>query len=105
MHYAIWVQKRSVTSEARAEVKINTNAPLYLVTLVSQKAFDVVNHILLLDKLYDTGIHPALWSIINDMYLGLTSKVKWLGGLSDSFEINQGVGQGGILSSVLYKSS
>ena len=46
----------------------------------------------------------TLWSIVNDMYAGLTSKVKWAGGVSDSFAICQGVRQGGILSPFLYKS-
>ena len=63
-------------SEARAEVKMNNSASLFLVTLDRQKAFDVVNHVILLDTLYDTGIHPTLWSKVNDMYSSLTSKVK-----------------------------
>ena len=96
------VMSALITSEARAEVKTNTSAPLFLVTLDSQKAFDVVSHIILLDKLYDMGIHPTLWNIVNDMYTGLASKVKWLGGLSERLKINQGVRQGGILLSFLY---
>ena len=65
-----------IVSEARAETTLKTTTPLFLVTLNSQKVFDVVNHVLLLHKLYDTGVHPALWSIVNDMYKGLTSRVK-----------------------------
>ena len=38
-----------------------------------------------------------------DLYQDITSKSKWFGGLSDSFPINQGVRQGGILSTDLYK--
>ena len=90
--------------EARAEVKMNNSAPLFLVTLDSQKAFNIVNHVILLDKLYDTGIHPTLWSIVNDMYSGLSSKVKRAGGVSESFAIFQGVRQVGNLSPFLYKS-
>ena len=37
------------------------------------------------------------------MYEGLTTKVKWMGGLSDSFQVKQGVRQGGVLSTHLYK--
>ena len=93
-----------IISEASEEVKMNNSASLFLVTLDSQKTFDVDYHVILLDKLYDTGIHPTLWSIVNDMYSGLTSKVKWAGGVSDSFALCQGVRQGGILSPFLYKS-
>ena len=70
----------------------------------SSKAFDVVNHIILLDKLYENGLHPSLWTIVNDMYSGLTTRVKWLNELNDSFPIKQGVRQGGILSPFLYKT-
>lgn len=65
-----------IVSEARAETNLNTGAPLFLVTLDSQKASDVVKHIILLDKLYDIGVHPSLWCIVNDKYKGLTSRVK-----------------------------
>ena len=93
-----------IVSEARAEAKLNTCKPLFLVTLDSQKAFDVVNHTILLDKLYETGIHPALWTIVIDLYSGLTSRVKWLGALSSQFRIRQGVWQGGIVSTFFYKT-
>ena len=93
-----------IVSEARAEVRVNTCAPLFLVTLDSRKAFDVVNHTIMLDKLYETGVQPALWSIVKDLYSGLTSKVKWLGELSDHFDILQGVRQGGIWSPFFCKT-
>ena len=47
-----------------------------LITVDSQKAFDVVNHIIMLDKMYETGVHPTLWTIVKDFYDGLTSKIK-----------------------------
>ena len=62
-----------IVSEARAEVKMNTFEPLFLVKLDSRKAFDVVNHIIMLDKLYECGVQPSLWSIVKDLYTGLTS--------------------------------
>ena len=43
-------------------------------------------------------------AIIKDLYTGLSSKVKWLGELSEHFEILQGVRQGAILSPFLYKT-
>ena len=98
------VMSALIVSEARAEARINTTAPLFLMTLDSQKAFDVVNHVILLDNLYETGIHPSLWTIVKDLYSGLSSKVKWMGELSESFIIQQGVRQGAILSPFLYKT-
>ncbi len=80
-----------------------TSANIYLATLDAQKAFDVVDHTILLDKLHQQKVHPDLWLLIKNMYEGLTSRVKWMGDLSDSFKIQQGVRQGGILSTELYK--
>ena len=71
------VMSALIVSEARAEVKMNSCAPLFLVTLDSRKAFDVVNHIIMLHKLYEAGIHPAIWTITKDLYKGLSSKVEW----------------------------
>ena len=98
------VMSALIVSEARAEAKTDSSAPLFLMTLDAQKAFDVVNHVILLDNLYETGIHPALWTIVKDLYTGLSSKVKWLGNLSESFNIQQGVRQGAIISPFLYKT-
>ena len=56
-----------LVSEARAEAKINSCKPLFLVTLDSRNAFDVVIHIIMFDKLHEAGIHPTLWTIFKDM--------------------------------------
>ena len=66
-------------SESRGESKLQTAKPLF--------TFVVVSHVIMLDKLYETGLHTALWTIVKDFYQGLTSKVKWTGGMSDSFNI------------------
>ena len=77
------VMSALIVSEARAEAKMDSCAPLFLMTLDSQKAFDVVNHVILLNNLYEAGIHPSLWTIVKDLYSGLSSKVKWMGDLSE----------------------
>ena len=89
-------------SEAKCEKKKNSKG-INIGILDVQSAFDVVQHKIMLDKLIDQSIHPTLWLIIKDLYSGLTSKVKWAGELSESFDILQGVRQGGILSTHLYK--
>ncbi|CAC5381733.1 unnamed protein product [Mytilus coruscus] len=90
-----------ILSEVYSE--INGKDLLFITTLDSQKAFDVVNHQILLDKLYYLGVDIEYWDVIEDMYNGVTSAVKWQGDTSLSFSIDQGVRQGGILSSHLYK--
>ncbi|CAC5417961.1 unnamed protein product [Mytilus coruscus] len=90
-----------ILSEVYSE--INGKDLLFITTLDSQKAFDVINHQILLDKLYYLGVDIEYWDVIEDMYNGVTSTVKWQGDTSLSFSIDQGVRQGGILSSHLYK--
>ena len=91
-----------LVSEAKAESQ-DKGTHLFIATLDSQKAFDVVHHAILLDKLYQKNIQDTSWLVIKDLYQDLSSRVKWASGISDSFPINQGVRQGGILSTGLYK--
>ncbi len=92
-----------IVSEAKIEADLN-GAHMYLATLDSQKAFDVVDHRILLDKLYHQNIHPDLWLIVKEMYKGLTARVKWKNGLSSSYSVKQGIRQGGVLSTHFYKT-
>ncbi|CAC5384081.1 unnamed protein product [Mytilus coruscus] len=82
-----------IISEARAEVKHRTIEPLYLITVDSQKAFDVVDHIIMLDELHEHTQNHSMWTIVKNLYSGLVSKVKWKGNIGNSFEIHQGVRQ------------
>ena len=91
-----------LVSEAKAET-LEQKSTVFMATLDSQKAFDVVHHSILIDKLFDKGINDTAWLVIKDLYQDISSKVKWVGDLSDSFPINQGVRQGAILSTHLYK--
>ena len=87
-----------VINEAEIEGK-----PLYLVTIDTQKAFDCVNHVILKKTLFEEGVAPDLWNIVDELYSKMSSKIKWQGECSESFTVNQGVRQGGILSTSLYK--
>ena len=76
-----------IITEGRAEAKTITLDPLILITLDSQKAFDVVDHIILQDKFYESIPNRALRMIVQNLYKGLTSKIKWKGSISNSFEV------------------
>ena len=68
---------------------------LWLTTLDTQKAFDVVDHSSLLRRLYLDGIHGDDWLLVKDLYTDCSSRIKWAGGLSHPINIRQGVRQGG----------
>ena len=48
-----------ILSEAEADAKMRKQ-PLYIATLNTQKAFDVVDHTILLNKLYEEGINQKI---------------------------------------------
>ncbi|CAC5357508.1 unnamed protein product [Mytilus coruscus] len=77
-----------IISEARAEVKHRTIEPLYLITVDSQKAFDVVDRIIMLDELHEHKQNHSMWTIVKKL-------IQW--------SSLKGVRQGGILSPFLYK--
>ena len=57
----------ALITEDRAEANTITLDPLILITLDSQKAFDVVDHIILLDKCYESIPNRALWMIVQNL--------------------------------------
>ena len=63
----------------------------------------MVDHNSLLRRLYLDGIHGDDWLLVRDMYTDCTSRVEWAGLLSDTINIQQGVRQGGVLSTSHYK--
>ena len=67
-----------------------------------KKAFDTVWHAGLLVKLHQKGVTGHLWHMISSWYSSSSSCVLWEGKCSLSFVLNQGVRQGGTLSSFLY---
>ena len=91
-----------ICSEAIVESKAR-GQPLYLVTIDTQKAFDVGNHVILKKNVFEKGVATDLWNIVDHLYSDMSSKVKWQCELSSSFPILQGVRQVGILSTHFYK--
>lgn len=77
--------------------------PTYIALLDAKSAFDVVVHDNLIRRLFQIGISHQSILILQNLYQGATSCVKWNGKYSDPFKIDQGVRQGGALSADLYK--
>ena len=82
---------------------MDLNKTAYIAFLDAKSAFDVVSHDSLLRKLFNIGIEGKCWSLINSLHREAISSVKWNGLISRSFRIDQGVRQGGIISTDLYK--
>jgi hypothetical protein len=91
-----------IMSEAIAEAT-DQKTPLYIAMMDASKAFDVVWHTSLFNKLHDQGVQGDLWLLLADMYNGMSSKVKWQGQLSRAITEGQGLKQGGQHSAEQYK--
>ena len=81
----------------------DAKVPTYIAFLDAKSAFDVVSHNSLLRKIYHIGIEGSLWNMISSLHSNARTVIKWEGQLSDVFDIGQGVRQGGIMSTDLYK--
>ena len=69
-----------------------------------RKAFDTVWIDGLLYKLkHELNVDPKIWLVTRKLYKALEGQVIFNGGISRSFSISQGSGQGRILSPFLYK--
>ena len=81
----------------------DSKLPTYIAFLDAKSAFDVVSHTSLLRKIYHIGVEGALWYLITSLHTNARTVIKWDGQQSEEFDIEQGVRQGGILSTDLYK--
>lgn len=80
----------------------NQNSTIFMCFLDASKAFDRINHCKLFNKLSERGIPGYLIRIFIFWYSCQTMQVKWGDSISDSFRVNNGVRQGGILSPLLF---
>ena len=74
----------------------------YVALLDVRKAFDTVWHEGLFHKLFQLGVKDHAWRLLRKWYSSSSCSVLWNGVCSTSFNINQGVKQGGVLSPLLY---
>ena len=56
-----------LVSEAKAEAQHMGTKGLYLAALDSQKAFDIIQHTILFDKLSAKGVHKDIWLIVKNL--------------------------------------
>ena len=79
------------------------NIPAHVILLDAKSAFDVVNHDYPLKRLYHIGIKDRHGSLISSLHQHASSVVKRFREMSRSFRVEQGVRQGGIISTDFYK--
>lgn len=81
---------------------LNHNKHILVLFLDFSKAFDTINHEILLNKLQDIGIRGITYNLFKSFLEGRTTSVKINNIISNSVEITQGIPQGSILSPTLY---
>ena len=67
-----------------------------------KKAFDMVKHSLLFQKLIHKNLSPIFVRLLMKMYMSQVASVRWEKKLSSIFSVTNGVKQGAVLSSILF---
>ena len=81
---------------------VSQQSSVYLCFLDATKAFDRVNHAVLFDKLKQRGVPGYMIRILAFWYSNQKMMVRWGNIMSESFNVSNGVRQGGILSPYLF---
>ena len=81
---------------------VGQQSSVYLCFLDATKAFDRVNHDILFDKLKKRGVPEYMIRILTFWYSNQKMMVRWGNIMSESFNVSNGVRQGGILSPYLF---
>ena len=81
---------------------INRGSAVFGCFLDASKAFDLVNHEVLFQKLIDRGLPLPVVRFLSSWYRDQQMCVRWGHSLSKSFRVSNGVRQGSVLSPVLF---
>ena len=74
----------------------------YLSLYDLEKAFDSIEHSILLQSLFNAGINGKSWRLIRNCYNNLYAVVKCSSTLSHPFPVTRGVQQGSVLSPIFF---
>ena len=74
----------------------------YVLLFDASKAFDKVAFNVLFNKLRDRSMCPRITKLLQHMYTNQSCYVKWGNEHSDSFNVSNGVKQGGVISPLLF---
>ena len=80
----------------------NSNSDVYGCFLDISKAFDSVDHHIMINQLYKLGIPACIVNIIDFWYANQIVNVRFMNVLSNDWRIGNGVRQGGVLSGLLF---
>ena len=81
---------------------MSSKSDVYACFLDLSKAFDSVDHEMLIEKLHDCGIPGTFVDIIEYWYGNQWASVKFMSSISLDWKICNGVRQGGVLSSLFF---
>lgn len=81
---------------------MNGGSKVYGCLIDASKAFDTVDHSILLGKLLSRGLPMPAIRFLLRWYQTQRLRTKWNGCISDAFSVSRGVRQGGVLSPILF---
>ena len=80
----------------------NGGKPVYVLLLDASKTFDKVAFSVLFNKLRDRSMCLRISKLLHHMYTNQSCYVNWGNEYSDSFNVLNGVKQGGVISPLLF---
>lgn len=81
---------------------VNSGSTVNVALLDISKAFDTVDHNMLIKRLVDIGLPPNVVLLLSKWYSGCMAWVRWGTCFSRAYNVTSGVRQGGILSPLLF---
>ena len=81
---------------------LNRDTPVYTMFLDASQAFDNLQYVKLFNRLLDRNLCPIACRALLRMHIGQAVTVRWGNTTTGSFQVRNGVKQGGIISPVLF---